>query len=271
MAPESVVGQGLLGDDHLISTPDGRTLRAMVAGEGEDLVVLEAGLGVSGLYWGPVHAAVAEGARVVAYERAGFGASSPDERPRDLVRLAADLHTVLEAFPHRRLVLVGHSWGGPIARTVAADRLTAGLSLEGVVLVDQSDENSSLYFSAMARLMDAVQIGLMVPLARLRLLGPLSAGLVNGLDEPLRSATISASTSIAAARSAVAELVHVVDGLRGLRSAPADLGELSIHVLSGQRSGTLDAKARAPWCKHTAGLPVSTRRAASSLRRTPAT
>ncbi|HLS13490.1 MAG TPA: hypothetical protein VK095_03170 [Beutenbergiaceae bacterium] len=44
MAPESVVGQGLLGDDHLISTPDGRTLRAMVAGEGEDLVVLEAGL-----------------------------------------------------------------------------------------------------------------------------------------------------------------------------------------------------------------------------------
>ncbi len=73
MSPEQLIGRGLLGDDLFVAAPNGRRLRAMIAGSGEDLVVLEGGLGVSGLYWGPVHALVAQRVRVVAYERAGFG------------------------------------------------------------------------------------------------------------------------------------------------------------------------------------------------------
>src|SRR5690625_2683187 len=41
------------------------------------------------------------------------------------------------------------------------------------------------------------------------------------------------------------DLVVLEAGQQSLRSAPIELGELPVHVLSGQRSGTLDAKARA--------------------------
>ena len=59
----------------------------MTAGGGDDLVVLEAGLGASGLYWGPVHRELAQHVRVVAYERAGYGASAAAREP---VQAAAD-------------------------------------------------------------------------------------------------------------------------------------------------------------------------------------
>lgn len=217
----------------------------MVRGHGSDLVVLEAGLGLSGLYWGPVHELVGKRARVVAYERAGFGSSSPDDHPRSLARVASDLEAVINAYPHRRLVLVGHSWGGPIIRFLAARRIDQNLPVNGLVLVDQSDENASLYFAASARYLFATQSALMVPLARLSLLAPLSRSLVRGLDDPLLHAVVSSSTSLAAARAAVAEQRHLIEGLRGLKEAPPTLGDLPISVISGQKRTRLDAKTRA--------------------------
>ncbi len=50
---------GPLGQEVTVAAPDGRLLRAMLDGAGDDLVVLEAGLGGSGLTWGPVHARLA--------------------------------------------------------------------------------------------------------------------------------------------------------------------------------------------------------------------
>jgi len=245
MTAEAWWGRGLLGSDEVVTTPDGRRLRMMVGGEGDDLVVLEAGLGVSGLYWGPVHTAISGRVRVVAYERAGFGASTPDPPRRDLDRLAADLSTVIDAIPHRRLVLVGHSWGGPVVRLVASRRLADGKPIDGLVLVDQSDENCSLYFSWSAHMQFAAQAAVMVPLARLRLLAPATRGLLGDLDEPLRSAVVVASTSVAAARAIVAEDRHTVEDLKWLKEQPLDLSVLPITVISGQEKNRLDARVRA--------------------------
>ena len=47
---DSLNGNGFLGEDLFIEAADGRRLRAMLSGQGEDLVGLEAGLGASGLY-----------------------------------------------------------------------------------------------------------------------------------------------------------------------------------------------------------------------------
>ena len=245
MSAKATSYQGLLGKDRLLTTPDGRHIHAMVRGNGADLVVLEAGLGISGLYWGPVHELLAAHTRVVAYERAGYGESDPDDHPRTLARLAADLDTVIDAFPHRRLVLVGHSWGGPIVRVVATLRVKRGQPVTGLVLVDQSDENSELYFSNTARRQFSAQAALMPPLARLRILGPLFRKTIVGLQDPLLSAVVSASCSRPAARATTAEIRHVLDGLEELRDAPAALGELPIRVISGQRAGVLDRKVRA--------------------------
>lgn len=246
MRRELLTGQGLLGTDCFVDAVDGRRLRVMQAGEGEDLVVLEAGLGVSGLYWGPVHAALSRHVRVAAYERAGYGASSPSgARSRDLTHLADDLRAVVDAIPHTRLILVGHSWGGPIVRTLAARLLAEGRSPAGLVLVDQSDEHAAdLYTSRAARWSGAVQNGLLVPLARLGLLAPLMRTQLAGLPEPLRAAAIAASSSVDAARAARAENERLRDDLRGMQNQPPALGHLQVSVISGQRHTRIDRALR---------------------------
>ncbi|MFT3875338.1 MAG: alpha/beta hydrolase [Propioniciclava sp.] len=241
MVNADAVGAGMLGEDRFISPAAGRRLRIMVAGTGDDLVVLEAGLGISGLYWGPVHEALAGEVRVIAYERAGYGASTPDSHPRDLARLIADLQQVIGAVPHRRLVLVGHSWGGPIVRGVAARMLADGSPPAGLVLVDPSDEHApSLSWSRAVRWSNTVQAASMVPLARLRLLSPLTAATLQELAPPLRDAVVTASASVTAARATADELKHVADDLFRLSTAPPDLGDLPLCVISGAKTTWLD-------------------------------
>lgn len=244
MSSDDNPGEGLLGEESMLITQDGRHLRTMVRGDGTDLVVFEAGMGISGLYWGAVHERLAAHAQVVACERAGYGGSDPDHQPRTLAHLVADLETVINVFPHRRLVLVGHSWGGPTVRVVAALRLKRGQPVTGIVLVDQTDENSGMYFSRTMRRQFSAQAALMVPLARLRILGTLSRRTIVGLPEPIRDAVIASSCTPTAARATAAEQRHVIDGLQGLHEAPAVLGDLPVRVISGQRSGTFDTKAR---------------------------
>ncbi|KAB1660307.1 alpha/beta hydrolase [Pseudoclavibacter chungangensis] len=247
MRTDTVPGAGLLGEDGFVDAWDGRRLRTMSAGEGDDLVVLEAGLGTSGLYWGPVHARLARHARVVAYERAGYGGSSPvRDAPRDLRHLARDLRTVVDAFPHRRLVLVGHSWGGPIVRTLAARLLAEGSAPAGLVLVDQSDEHAAeLYTSRLARWSGEAQGAIMVPLAQTGLLGRLSRVPLRGLPEPILDATVAASTTVDAAHAIAAEHRVVPPEITTLAEHPLALADMPMRVLSGQRPGRFDRALRA--------------------------
>ena len=247
MPQDGLVGRGLLGEDRMIDAPNGRSLRAMVAGAGEDLVLLEAGIGPSGLYWGPVHAALAKSVRVVAYERAGIGGSTPATgESRDLSHLAADLAAIVAAFPHRRLVLVGHSWGGPIIRTFAASHLAAGGSITGLVLVDQSEEHAAaLYTSGFGRLAARVQSALLVPFARLGVLGRMVRTQDTGLPTEIVRATVDASSTVASARAIAQEYRAVPDSVLALQSAPPVLGDTAVRVLSGQKYGRSDRKPRA--------------------------
>ena len=233
------VRDGFLGREVRVTTADGRLLLAMVAGAGDDLVVLEAGLGGSGLTWGLVHGILARSHRVVAYDRAGLGGSDTDHAPRDLDRLADDLEAVVAAFPHRRLVLAGHSWGGPIVRVVAAGRIARGLATAGVVLVDPSDERARAYASAAARSGFATQAALLVPLARLGLLRRLHRIALAGLPEPLLAASADAAGSVRAARATAAEQRHLLPGLAALVGARTRLPGIPVRVISGTTAGPL--------------------------------
>nr|WP_254061234.1 alpha/beta hydrolase [Clavibacter michiganensis] len=214
----------------------------MVAGARDDLVVLEAGLGGSGLTWGLVHGILARTHRVVAYDRAGLGDSDTDPAPRDLDRLADDLEAVIAAFPHRRLVLAGHSWGGQVVRVVAARRIARGLATAGVVLVDPSDERARGYGSAAARIGFATQAALVVPLARLGLLRRLHRMALAGLPEPLLAAAADAAGSVRAARATAAEQRHLLPGLAdiaGILGSAAALPGIPVRVISGTTVGPL--------------------------------
>lgn len=242
-----------------VATTDGRQLRAVVAGTGTDLVVLEAGLGAAALTWGPVMEHLAPHCRVVAYDRAGYGRSDPGPGPRDLSRLADDLLAVVGAVDHSRLVLAGHSWGGPLARLAAARLMeatgslrdgpdarhgAARRSLTGLVLVDPADEHAELYFSRAMRVQRALQGPMLQVLARCGLLRPLLHAQGAALPEPYRSCAAGDASTLTAARTMVAENAHVIRGLRSLRLDPLDLGAVPLTVVSGCLAGGGDRSVR---------------------------
>jgi pimeloyl-ACP methyl ester carboxylesterase len=119
-----------------LTTPDGRTLRYVEAGEGGPVVVFEAGLGSNASMWVTTQRLVSAGTKTVSYDRAGHAGSTPDTQQRSLARICEDLHLLVQhVSPDQPVVLVAHSWGGPIVRCFAD--LHRDL-VAGVVLIDTS-------------------------------------------------------------------------------------------------------------------------------------
>ena len=95
-------------------------------------VVFDAALGGSSISWTLVHDEVARFARACAYDRAGFGWSDAGPMPRTAGRIADELRVLLDrAGEPPPYVLVGHSFGGLVARIFAGRYrdVTAGLVL----------------------------------------------------------------------------------------------------------------------------------------------
>ena len=102
----------------LVTLPDGRRLRTVVAGDAEGpLVVFEAGMSAPAASWVHTQREVSAYARTLSYDRAGYGGSDVDAADRTLDRIVEDLVALLDAQGETDpVVLVGHSWGGPILR-----------------------------------------------------------------------------------------------------------------------------------------------------------
>ncbi len=88
-------------------------------GEGQPVVLIH-GYPLDGHSWErQTRELLAQGYRVITYDRRGFGASSKVNSGYDYDTFAADLHTVLETLDLRDVVLVGFSMGtGELARYV---------------------------------------------------------------------------------------------------------------------------------------------------------
>jgi len=86
-------------------------------GEGEPVVVLEAGIAGSSLGWTNVQGKLAAFTTVCSYDRAGLGWSHDCAEPRTAGQLTSELHALLNraglAGPY---ILVGHSFGGLLIR-----------------------------------------------------------------------------------------------------------------------------------------------------------
>jgi pimeloyl-ACP methyl ester carboxylesterase len=111
-----------------------RTIERVSLGQGEPLIVLEAGMGNDWSTWIPVLPQLAERSRVMAYSRPGYGGSSAVGAPRDISTEARELHQMLRELGEKPpYVLVGHSLGGLITQACAADHQQ---DIAGLVLVD---------------------------------------------------------------------------------------------------------------------------------------
>ena len=111
-------------------------------GTGSPTVVLETGYDSGGTStFFELLSRVAEMTRVCTYDRAGTGTCDP--RPSSMApvtgeQIASELHAVLEAAgADPPLVLVGHSYGGLLARVYAASYAD---DVAGLVLIDASSE-----------------------------------------------------------------------------------------------------------------------------------
>jgi pimeloyl-ACP methyl ester carboxylesterase len=108
-------------------------------GQGNPTVILEAGLDDFSVLWELVQPEVAKFARVCAYDRAGYGWSEPSPYPRTTETVVKELHTLLlNAKVEKPYVLVGHSFGGALARLYTHDYPD---EVTGMVLVDSAHDD----------------------------------------------------------------------------------------------------------------------------------
>lgn len=223
-----------------VTLRDGRMLTTYRAGDRDapDLILLESGATTAAAYWGPtVEALEAQAAaagrrvQIVAYDRAGYGASSAFRDWRTLADLASDLGEVLGALSFTRAVLAGHSWGGPVVRVAAA----AEPRVAGIALVDATDEHCDNYYTWYMWAMFWARSWLFQPWALLGQYRARKEGALARCPEPYRAAALAAGTTYGAARASAYELSRIPAQLRWLIAHPADTGDARVTVLSGQK------------------------------------
>jgi pimeloyl-ACP methyl ester carboxylesterase len=135
---------------------EGRTINFVCLGHGSPTVILSAGLGGWSWWWWWVQGPLSEQTRVCAWDRAGYGFSSPSSEPQDIIHTTADLERALRGSGIRGpYVMVGHSLGA--LETLRFTDLHRQ-SVIGMVLVDPDipdrpavDELLAPQFAAVSR------------------------------------------------------------------------------------------------------------------------
>jgi len=135
-----------------VAAPDGRTLNVHEAGDpAGPMILYHHGTPMNGaLFAAWAQDAAARGARLVGYDRPGYGGSTPHPG-RTVADAAADAAAIADALGVQRFATWGISGGGPHALACAAllpDRVVAAASLAGVAPFDAPGLN---FFAGMGK------------------------------------------------------------------------------------------------------------------------
>ncbi|HEX5251637.1 MAG TPA: alpha/beta hydrolase [Gaiellales bacterium] len=110
----------MTAETRYVETPDGRTLRVEVAGDGERVVVAHVGTPNAGVLYEPwIEDAAGRGLTLLTYDRPGYGGSTRLDG-RSVADCADDVHAIGRALGFERCVVWGFSGGGPHALACAA-------------------------------------------------------------------------------------------------------------------------------------------------------
>src|SRR5262245_16425259 len=105
-----------------VRADDGLDIVCEVRGQGDTALVFLHGWCGDREYWKNQAEAFAADYRVVALDQAGHGESGKDRKAWTAAGLAGDVEAVVKALGLKRVILVGHSMGGPVA-LLAAKRM----------------------------------------------------------------------------------------------------------------------------------------------------
>jgi len=233
---------------------------------GVPTVVFEGGLGASSVMWAVVQPSVAEHTRACSYDRAGYGWSDPGPQPRTAQQIVGELHSLLQlAGESAPYVLVGHSFGGMVARIYAAEHPD---EMVGLILVDARHED---FFNRMPpaylqtdqrNLSRARLLKLITPLGITRLLG--TAGRLDAFEAylaPLPTDTRAAAWAMMIYNpqhwsTAVAEREAIEESYQQVKASTLP-DKLPLIVLTAENGieawqppgQTVDEQSRATWMK----------------------
>lgn len=107
------------GAPRIAFAPDGVHIDYRVYGHGQPLIVLIHGWSCDANYWRAQIEDLKASYTVVAVNLAGHGASGRNRTHWTIPAFGADVAAVLTALPEGKVVLVGHSMGGPVALEAA--------------------------------------------------------------------------------------------------------------------------------------------------------
>jgi pimeloyl-ACP methyl ester carboxylesterase len=119
--------------DGTARSADGVPIRFQALGKGEPTVVLVHGWALDRHVWDGQVPSLSGRHRVVTLDLAGHGESGRERSAWTMAAFGEDVKAVVEAVGAKRVVLVGHSMGGPVV--LEAARLMPD-RVQGIVLVD---------------------------------------------------------------------------------------------------------------------------------------
>jgi pimeloyl-ACP methyl ester carboxylesterase len=121
------------GAARIAIAPDGVHVQYRVYGQGEPALVFIHAWSCDSNYWREQLAEFKKKYTLVTVDLAGHGGTDGNRSDWSMARFGQDVATALSAVPNNRIILVGHSMGGPVA--IEAARLLKGRVI-GIIGVD---------------------------------------------------------------------------------------------------------------------------------------
>lgn len=204
--------------DKYVALPDGRRLRTIIGGDGDGpLVVFEAGMSAPAASWIHTQREISAHTRTLSYDRAGYGGSDDDPHDRTLERIVDDLTAILGDEP---VVLVGHSWGGPIIR-LFSERHPERVA--GLVFVDASVAELMSPRSARVIALSFAVTSLLVRLGATKLIRKLAlphpSPAISSADLDLLLRDYACTRAMRTGRREAAQIVAALPTMRRLQAA----------------------------------------------------
>lgn len=127
----------------IVKADDGTSLVCEVRGKGDTALVFLHGWCCDREHWKYQVEAFAADYRVVAFDQAGHGESGKDRKQWSGLDLGADVEAVVKELGLKRVILVGHSAGGPVALLAAKRMPGTVVAVIGVDTLHNAERKSS--------------------------------------------------------------------------------------------------------------------------------